>query len=515
MDERRSILNISVSIVSRIVLLAAALYVRRLLIQYLGNDVNGLNSLYADIIGMLAVAELGVGSAIIFSMYSPIVKKETHQVAALYRLYRKLYRIIGTVIFVMGLAVMPFLPMLISDYGELHVNVYITFLLTLVSVVLSYLYSAKTSLIEAHKNNYITTGILTCSRLIRYGLQIAVILLWSSYTAFILCQVIETLVIWALTEIVVRAKYGDIIGLHENVDPEIRHVIWRNVKAMFMHKIGTLLVNTVDSVVISSFIGVVMLGKYANYTLIAGTVSSVIALFFTPLVSVIGQFCATGDKREIERYFNHFYSLNYILGFIFFLGYYAVIDNVVTMCFGGGLVLSRTIGSIIALNCFVQYMRSAALLFRDSTGTFYNDRWKPLAEGVSNLALSLIFVNIFPEDNRVAGVVVATIITNLLICHIVEPYVIFHNVFGHSPRRYCLRNYAYIALFAVCLCVMSCVMQDYESDINGFLVNGCLSVGISFMALGIVAAADREFRMEVKILGNKALEWGRKLLRMR
>lgn len=115
MDKRRSILNVTVSIISRITLLIAALFVRRLLIRYIGNDVNGLNSLYSSIIGMLAVAELGVGSAIVFSMYKPIVTGEKRKIAALYGLYKRIYRIIGAVIFCAGFFVMPFLPSVASQ----------------------------------------------------------------------------------------------------------------------------------------------------------------------------------------------------------------------------------------------------------------------------------------------------------------------------------------------------------------------------------------------------------------
>ena len=110
MDKRRSILNVSVSIISRIILLIAAIFVRRLLIQNIGNNVNGLNALYASIIGVLTVAELGVGRAIVYSMYNPIVVGEKKRIAALYCLYRKLYRLVGVVIFLGGLVVMPFLP---------------------------------------------------------------------------------------------------------------------------------------------------------------------------------------------------------------------------------------------------------------------------------------------------------------------------------------------------------------------------------------------------------------------
>ena len=515
MDKRRSVLNISISVFSRIILLIAALYVRRLLIQYIGNDVNGLNSLYTSIIGMLAVAELGIGSAIVFSMYSPIVAGEKRQVAALYRLYRKLYRIIGAVILVAGLALTPFLPLLIEDYADLNVNVYVTFLLTLIAVVLSYVYSAKSSLIEAHKNNYLTTGILTIGRLVRYGLQIAAILIWGSFTIFLTCQIIETLIIWGLTEKVVRSRYGDLILMRERVDRHTKAEIVKNVKAMLMHKIGTLLVSTSDSLIISAFIGVVVLGKYMNYVIIAGVVTSVASLFFTPLTSVIGHLCAQSDPEKTKGYFNRFYSLNYILGFIFFLGYYAVIDNVVAMCFGPGLEISRSIVFIIALNQFVQYMRSTALLFRDASGTFYYDRWKPVAEGVINLGLSLLFVQIFPADYRVVGVIAATIITTLFICDIVEPYVVFHHVFNQPCRAFCMKNYAYIAVFILSVPVMDFIRQPFDSEIAGFFANGSLSVVVSLIALSLVAIADRDFRTQVRIMAERLPVWVEKALKQR
>ena len=498
MDKKRSFLNVSVSIASRILLLFAALYVRRLLIQHIGNDVNGLNSLYTSIIGMLSVAELGVGSAIVFSMYSPIVSGNNRQVAALYCLYKRLYRIIGAVVAGAGLVVMPFLPLLIGDYEKLNVNVYVTFFLTLLSVVISYLYSAKSSLIEAYKDNYITTGILTISRLVRYGLQIAAILLWESYTAFLVCQIIETLLVWGLTEAVIHRKHADIIRMHESVNQKILSEVGRNVKAMFMHKVGTILVNSIDSMIISGYIGVVALGKYSNYSLIAGILAGTIGLFFSPLTSVVGHLCAAGNPARTKQYFDHFYCLNYILGSVFFLGYYAVIDNIVALCFGPGLGVSHAVIFIITLNQFTKYMRTTSLLFRDASGTFYNDRWKPVVEGVINLILSLLFVNLFPEEYRIVGVIVATIITTLLICHIVEPYVVFRHVFLQSPWFFCIKNYGYIVLFILCQLAMTWIRKPFESNIVAILMNGLLSVVISTAALGLLTAVDKGFRTEVR-----------------
>lgn len=511
MDKRRSVLNISVSIISHIILLVVAIIVRRLLIQYIGNEVNGLNYLYSSIIGMLTVAELGIGRAIVYSMYSPIVSGDKRQVAALFNLYKTLYKIIGGAVFTGGLFCMPFLPLLISDYKNLDINVYTTFLLMLFSVVLSYLYSAKTSLIEAHKNNYITTGIATVSHLLRYAFQIVTLIIFRSFAVFLICQIMGTILMWFLTEIVVRKKYPELINTKEIVDEATKSEIRKNVKAMVMHKVGTVMVNSVDSVIISALIGVVILGKYSNYTYIATTMVGIITLFFTPLTSIIGHLCAEGNQEKSKGYFDYFYCLNYVLGVVFFLGYYAVVDSVVVLLFGTGLEVSHAIAFIITLNQFIQYMRNASLLFRNASGTFYNDRWKPIAEGVANLILSLLFVQVFPEEYKVVGVIVATIITNLLICDTVEPFVVFHHVFGRSPKQFYFKNYAYIALFTVALMLMTYLTKTTSSPIAGILINGFISIGVSLVVLGMVAVVDKSFRNSIVTMGKAGVRWMKKL----
>ena len=257
------------------------------------------------------------------------------------------------------------------------------------------------------------------------------------------------------------------------------------------------MVSGVDSLMISCFIGVVILGKYNNYTLIALVVSSTIALCFTPLTSIVGHLCASDDAEKKARYFKFFYSMNYALGLLFFLGYYAIVDDLVALCFGTGLEIARPIVFIITLNQFTKYMRNASLLFRNASGTFYNDRWKPIVEGVVNLILSLILVNVLSEDMRIVGVILATIITTLVICHTVEPFIIFRHVFNGSPKAFYVRNYLYIALFTCCLIGMTFI-RDWigteSSDITGIVINGCLSVAVSLVALGLVALVDKDFR---------------------
>lgn len=511
MDKKKGALNVGVSVTFKMILLIANILVRRFVIQYIGNEVNGLNSLYTSILGFLSVAELGVGSAITFCMYKPIVDGENDKVAALYHLFTKLYLIIGGIILAAGCAVMPFLKFLAKDYQTVNVNLYFAFGLMLVSVVLSYAFSSKTSLINAYKNNYITIAISSIGQIIQCGMQILVLFLTHSFVWYLICLIISVLLQWIVTEIIARVKYGEIIRNAAKVDSDTKKEVTKNVKAMFMHRIGGTLVNTADSIIISTFVGVMILGKYSNYTIVITAMISVLALCFSPLTSVIGHMCVEENGETVGKYYSFFHTFNFILGTVFFLGYYAVIDNLVDILFGANLEMARAVAFVITLNYFIQFMRQAANLFRDATGTFYYDRWKPIFEGISNIILSVLFVLVFPEEFKVVGVIVATIITNLFICHIVEPHVLYKYAFKMPAKGYYIRNYVYMAVFVATLCVLHFCMVDMGSQWISLIVNGCIAVALAIAPCAVVVLTNKDFRHYLKRfiqrIGHKQIEF--------
>lgn len=487
MDKQKSLLNVAVSMMFRLLTMGLSILVKRLLIQYCGNEVNGLNALYLSLIGFLSVAELGVGSAISFCMYRPIVEGNVNQVAALYQLFRRIYLIIAAVILCAGLMITPFIHIFSRDYTEINVNLYSTFVLMLISVVITYLFSSKISLINAYKNNYITTAISSGGIVFQYILQIATLITTQSFEGYLACRIVSALVQWVITEVVARKKYARILCNKQKIDDGTKRILTKSIRAMFMHKIGTLLVNTVDSVVISFFVGVVALGEYSNYTSILSSMTGLLSLVFSSLVSVVGHLYVEKSRKTTLKYCEAFYLLNYVIGVVFFLGYYAIIDNLVALFFEKSLVVEKSISFVITINGFVQFMRHDVLLFRDATGTFYNDRWKPLIEGLINIILSVLLV----KRVGVTGVIIATIITNLVICHVVEPYVLYKNAFDKTPYRYYVKNYSMIGVFIVGLLLLSSLMQSNDSQVAQLLVNGCISVVIS---VGICVVA---------VLGNK------------
>ncbi len=499
MDKKKGLLNIGISILSKLLILVFTLITRRLIISCVGNEINGINSLYTSIIGFLSVAELGVGTAIAFSMYSPIVKGEITKVNSLYRLYKKLYYFVALVMLVGGLAVTPFLPSLAKGYENVDTNLYITFILALLGVVSTYLYSAKTSLLNAHKNNYITSIIHSLGIVVQSVMQIVVLILWHSFELYLIATIAGALVQWIITHIVtVRMHKNVLTADREPLDENTRGDVIKKIKAMFMHKIGNALVNTVDSVIISAFVGVLILGKYSNYTIIATSLISIISLVFTPLTSIIGHMFVKEDKAKMKKYYELFHLVNYLVAFLFFGGYYAIIDDLIAVMFGGGLELATVVVKCVTINYFVQFMRKATLMFRDASGAFYNDRWKPIIEGLVNLVLSILFVMIMPDEYNVAGVIIATIITNLLICHTVEPYILYKNALCASPRGHYISNYLMIAIFCAFVFLFDFIRVDIGSPWKSLLVNGTISVAVWLLLALVYLRFNPELIKKIK-----------------
>jgi Na+-driven multidrug efflux pump len=206
---------------------------------------------------------------------------------------------------------------------------------------------------------------------------------------------------------------------------------------------------------------------------------------------VVGHLYAEKDKGTSQNYCEFLHLLNFLIGAVFFLGYYEVVDELITLLFSKELVISRGVAFVITLNGFIRFMRHSVLTFKDASGTFYQDRWKPLIEGVLNIILSIFLV----RSIGISGALVATIITNLLICHVVEPYVLYRNAFSASPKRFYIKNYSMIFVFTLMLAILDNCLCNCANVYVQLLTNGLISIAISVLVCCVLIVANfKEFR---------------------
>lgn len=499
-DKKRSFLNIGISIFTKIVLLILAFVVRRILIQQLGNEYNGINSLFLSILGILSIAELGIGTAITFCMYKPIVDGDNEKVAALFLLMKRVYLIISGVILLLGISISFFLPYLAKEYTIETRDLYIYFYLFLLSSVLSYFSGAKSALICAYKNNFIATLIYSFSMIIQYILQILSIVIFKSFYFYLISKSIFDIVQYILLTIYCRKKYYYLINIKSNLDDESKKSVKKNIGALFLHQITANIFSSVDSLVISSMFGLIILGKYSNYFLIMNSMNEVLKLFFTSMTSIIGQYMIKKSKEEVHSLYSLFNNMNIVLGFVFYLGFFAVSDNLITMIFGDNLLLDRNLLIIVTITYFTQFLRQACANFKDAAGLFYKDRFIVLVAAVLNVVMSILFALLF----GIYGVIIATFILILSIYLPVDSYL-FHK---YQLEQKCLRDILYklivIVVFVGAVILMNYISHSSDNSFVDFLINGFISLGISFALVTIIQLFS--IKNSIKTLKNIGLK---------
>ena len=264
---KNSIRNTAFGVLNRGINLLFPFVIRTMMIQKLGTEYLGLNSLFTSIIQVLNLTELGVGSALVFNMYKPVAEDDHAALSGLLGLYRTVYRWIGLIILAVGLGLMPLLPRLV-DTTQLEgtgINLYGLFLIYLINTVISYCFFAyRKSLLMAHQRQDQISNIDSMVRLCMYVLQILVLVLWPNYYLYILLMPLFTVVDNVWVAVTTSRQYGRILKT-PGQSPVAVGSLFSQVKYIVGHKIGAVIIQSADSIVISAFLNLAILTTYSNY----------------------------------------------------------------------------------------------------------------------------------------------------------------------------------------------------------------------------------------------------------
>lgn len=434
--------NASIAMVSQIIAIIMGYVTRVVFTHTLSESYVGINGLFMDILNVLALSQLGVGAALTYALYKPIAEGNIEKQKSLMQLFKWMYRIMALLIAVAGLLVVPFLGRLVHDAYDVG-NIVPIYLLYLLNTVVSYLIVYKKNLVDAHQLSYIGVLCQTIFLLIQYVGQIVILLYTHNFILFLLIYLLCT-----LGNNVSIAKKADSLYPYlrdKEVEPipkaEKREII-KNIRAMLMHKIGTVVVNNTDNLLISAMVGIVSVGKYSNYYLIIGSIRQVLEQIFQGITASVGNFGVTENKERIKNIFEaSFFIGQWICGFCA-ICLFQLLNGFVALSFGENYVFPLTLVFVLCLNFFITGMRQATLVFRDSMGLFWYDRYKSLVEAVINLVASILLTLRF----GIIGVFLGTFISTMLTSFWIEPYVLYSKKLESPVAPYFLRYAVYTAV---------------------------------------------------------------------
>lgn len=439
--------NIKYSAVNYIAVNLLKFIVRMVFVKTLPIEYLGVNGLFSNILVMLSLAELGIGPAIVYSLYKPLAYGDKESVKSIMRLFKKVYIAVGGIILVLGLALFPFLDSFIKD-GQSVPQVHYFYLVFLLNTVVSYLWTYKRSLLIADQKQYVVNIYQAVVQVLVAVLQIIFLLIFADYWCFIILMLIGTVLENFSIARKADKEYPYLNEKAEALDLDIKEQIVKNTKAMICHKIGGMVVFSSSNLVLSKFAGLAAVGLYSNYYMVIAALNTFAAKFFESITASIGNLMVLEESSKKIKAFKITEFITALQAGICFCGLYILFNPFVELWVGKEYLFSDTVVATMAFSFYLTYMRKAVLMFRDACGLYWNDRYKPLAESIINLVVS-IYLTI---HYGVIGVVLGGVISTLLTCFWVEPYVLFKNDIDIKLKAYFVD---YLKFTVVTLCAAS------------------------------------------------------------
>ncbi len=449
---KNTIKNVKIGLFLKIFQMIVPFLMRTAMIYFMGVQYLGLNSLFASILQVLNLAELGVGNAMVFSMYKPIAEDNTKTICALMVLYRKYYRLIGLVIGIVGLLLTPVVPMLISGAIPDELNVYVLYLLNLGATVLTYwLFAYKNCLLQAHQRVDVASLITMATYALQGVVQLVILLMYKNYYLYVIVALATQAINNVVTALVTTKMYPHYRPKGTLDKAEVAGIN-QKIRDLFTGKIGTVVLKSSDSIIISAFLGLTVLAVYQNYYFIVASVIAVIEILLSSMMAGLGNSYILESKEKNYKDLEKFsFMFLWLIGVCTccFLGMYQPFMELWT-----GKEFMLEFGAVIcfAAYFFVYTLNRLLNVYKDAAGLWHEDRLRPLVTAMVNLLLNLLMV----KDWGVYGVLLSTVLSMVFVG---MPWVI-HNLFHLFFDRSMMRSY-----------IIQVLRQFLLTAISGLLVS--------------------------------------------
>lgn len=448
---KNSALNFASGFLGRVLAILLNFAVRTIFIYCLNEAYLSVNGLYSNILTVLSLAELGFGSAMVYRMYAPVAVKDYQKTAALLQFYKKIYIIIGVVIFLLGLCVIPFMDYIIKDKPDIS-GLTLYYILFLVNTSISYWFSSyKASVLYADQKEYIKTNVQNTMAILQSGLQIVLLLLFRKYLLYLLIQLAGNIFLNLYVAHLVDKRYPEIQTYQgASLSTEERVQIRKDTEALVLSRFGHVALNGTDNIIISAVVGVLWVGRLSNYTLICDSVTSVLCQITAAITGSLGNFFATEDKHAGYALFKKVEFLNFWLYGFSFIALVTLLDPFVQIWAGERFVLGLPISIAIAINFFVAGYMNTLWVFRSTIGLFKQGKFRPILVAILNIILSIFLGELW----GVFGVLFATFLSRAAISLWYDPLILHRYGFEVSCKPFFARYFRRVLLLTAILIVM-------------------------------------------------------------
>ncbi len=407
---------------------------RTTMVYIIGIEYAGINSLFSSIFNVLSLADLGFSGAVVYSMYKPIKENDYEKLSQLLGYYRRLYHYVAGVIFIAGLCVIPFLKTIVNSDIPGNLNIYVLYFGFLINIVVAYSFGAyRSSILIAYQRNDVFKLVQATILLIGYTAQIVTLLLFRNYYCYLIGMILMNLAVVSCEAYMARKLFPH-IKPKKGLDSQGKKQIFSKVSDLLFKRIGTTVSTSLDSIIISTYLGLTAVAMYGNYYYVFTAAMTFMNTFFTSLTAGIGNKTLNSSKEENKVVFSRLNTISDILITFCVTCLFCLYQPFMELWMGKQYMFSYDTVILMAVYFFIAGSRRLINTYQDALGMWHEDRFKPLVGAGINFIFNVILV----KTIGINGVIISTIISYLFVELPWECHVLFDKYFQESPSRYYL-----------------------------------------------------------------------------
>ncbi len=499
--QAKAVANISSSVILTVLNILVMFLSRVVFIHMLGEYFLGLNGLFSNILGILSLSDLGISTALMFSLYKPLAENDEAKISALIAFFKKIFIGIAVAIVVAGLAVLPFLDLLINMDVEIP-NTELYYIIVLLTTASSYLFVYRSILIKADQKSYVVNKIQIVYNLVNFIVQVSILYFLQDYFIYISAA----LVMNVANNIILNAKahklYPYLKTTKTTLTAAEKKEVTKNFGSLFLYKFcGTIQTNT-DSLLITLFVGTVTVGYYSNYLLILSSLTTVINIVFESIKATVGNLIVTEkDKSSHFHYYKILDYFNFCVTSFITVAFAVALSDFIGIMFGEDYILSTTVLVICMFNFYKTNIRQTIWVFRETAGLFKMTQYITLTSALFNLVFSIVLGYYF----GLAGIILGTVLAHFVYAWWKEPCIIFKNYFKVSAMHY-FKTYILrflIMLIAYFSTVFLCSLIGLENMYLAFGVKVLICAVVPNVIVILFTFKTAEFKHLLEAIKNR------------
>ena len=440
---KKTLVNSIAGILNKFCRIILNFVLRTVFIYTLGIQYTGVSSVFTDILTMLSLTELGIGTAISTALYKPLYEKDEGTIQRLMSFYRMAYRYIAVMVLLIGFGLLPFLDRIITNVPDITENIKVIFLLFIIKNASSYLLIYKSTLLLADQKQYIVNTIDACCLTVRYIIEIICLIVFKDYMTYLIVEIIATI---SQNYIVTKRAEKEYPYAFKRTGASLakkqRYALFKDIKGLAMFQISGSVGNSIDNILVSSFIGTALAGVLSNYYLIRKNIETLIKQFYIAVIPSLGNLAAEGDVEKQYVIFNRILYLSFLVVNFCAASMFSLFEPFISLWLGQKYTLGHAIAFVIAFDCFLYILLQSIASFRTANGLFVKGQYRPLITAVLNIVFSVVLIRKY----GIIGTIIATIICRI-ITQWYDPYLLYRYVFKKKFASFYFKYLKYISIF--------------------------------------------------------------------